>query len=377
MDLLNLIWTNGLSFVFILSVVVFIHEMGHYLVARYNGVRVDVFSIGFGREIFGWNDGAGTLWKISLVPLGGYVKMFGDADAASMPGDDVPKMTPEERAVSFHHKRLGQRTAIVLAGPLANFALAVVIFAVQFATVGEPFVFPDISKIAAGSAAEEAGFVVGDRVIRIDGQPIERFTEMQEIVRVSANKQLTIVVLRDELEVTLEAIPRPTEIADSLGNHRVFGMLGVTASGLKMLRRGPLDAVGAAVGETAELTVRMLQLLGRVIVGDQSLKELGGPILIAQMSGQVAERGMSTVFWFMALLSVNLGLINLFPIPVLDGGHLLYYAFEAIRGKPLGPRAQEYGFRLGLAMVLTLMVVVTWNDIDRWGFFDFLKGLFS
>ncbi len=381
MDLLNLIWTNGLSFIFILSVVVFIHEMGHYVVARYNGVRVDVFSIGFGREIFGWNDRAGTRWKVSLVPLGGYVKMFGDADATSMPGDDVPKMTPQERAVSFHHKRLGQRTAIVLAGPLANFVLAVVIFAVQFATLGQPIVPSEvpaeISMIAAGSAAEEAGFVLGDRVVRIDGKQIERFEDMQKIVRVSANNLLVIVVLRDGVEVILEAIPRPTETTDSLGDQRVIGLLGVTASGVKMLRRGPLDAVGAAVEETAGLTVRMLQLLGKVIVGEQSFKELGGPVLIAQISGQVAERGMGTVFWFMALLSVNLGLINLFPIPVLDGGHLLYYAFEAIRGKPLGPRAQEYGFRLGLAMVLTLMVVVTWNDIVRWGFVDFLVGLFS
>ncbi len=377
MDLLNLIWTNGLSFIFILSVVVFVHEMGHYLVARYNGVRVDVFSIGFGREIFGWNDRAGTRWKVSLVPLGGYVKMFGDADAASMPGDDLPQMTPQERAVSFHHKRLGQRTAVVLAGPLANFALAVVIFAVQFATVGQPFAPPEISKVAAGSAAEDAGFVLGDRVVRIDGKPIERFEDIQKIVGVSANKPLAIVVLRDGVEVTLEAIPRPTETTDSLGDRRVIGLLGVTASGVKMLRRGPFDAVGAAVEETAMLTVRMLQLLGKVIVGEQSFKELGGPILIAQISGQVAERGMGTVFWFMALLSINLGLINLFPIPVLDGGHLLYYAFEAIRGKPLGPRAQEYGFRLGLAMVLTLMLFVTWNDIVRWGFVDFLVGLFS
>lgn len=377
MDLLNAIWTNGLSFVFILSVIVFIHEMGHYLIARYNGVRVEVFSIGFGPEIFGWNTASGTRWKVGILPLGGYVKMFGDAGAASTPSDEVPTMSPEERAVSFHHKPLLQRVAIVFGGPLANFVLAVIIFAGLFMTVGERITPADISTVVAGSAAEEAGMMPGDMVLMIDDRAIGRFEDLQEVVRESGGVALRMVVLRDGAEVELLVTPRKVEKEDRFGNRVRYGELGVSRAGVTLVRHDPLTAVWAASRETIRLTSLTLRAVGQMISGSRPTDELGGPVRIAQMAGQVAEDGIITVFWFMALLSINLGLINLFPIPMLDGGHLLFYAFEAVRGKPLGERAQEYGFRVGLALVLTLMVFATWNDLVQLRVVDFFFDLLS
>ncbi len=370
MEFLSLIWTNDISraviaFVFVLSVIVFVHEMGHYLIARLNGVRVEVFSIGFGRELIGWNDRFGTRWKISLLPFGGYVKMFGDADVASTPSGELRSMTPEEKRVSFHHKRLGQRTAIIFGGPAANFILAVVILAVLFATVGQRITPPEIDTVVAGGAAEAAGMRPGDVVLRIDGAEIERFETLQQVVRANAGVELRVVVLRDDAEVELAVTPRLVEIRDNFGGMHRFGQIGVGRTGVTFVRHAPTPAVWAAMKETAWLTVATLQAIGQIIVGTRGADELGGPIFIAQVAGQVAENGIVMVFWFMAVLSVNLGLINLFPIPMLDGGHLLFYAFEAIRGKPLGERAQTYGFRIGIAMVLALMVFLTWNDLVR------------
>ncbi len=370
MDVLNIIWGNDIAraviaFIFILSVIVFVHEMGHYLIARWNGVRVEVFSIGFGREMLGWTDRYGTRWKISLLPFGGYVKMFGDADAASTPSGELRDMTPEEKAVSFHHKRLGQRTAIVFGGPIANFALAVVILAVLFATVGQRITPPEISKVMAGSAAEEAGMLPGDVVLRIDGSEIDRFETLQQVVRQSADVELRVAVLRDGAEVDLVIIPRLIEIRDNFGGMHRFGQIGVSRTGVTFVRHSPMPAVWAAMEETARLTVATLEAIGQIIMGTRNKDELGGPIFIAQVAGQVAQSGIVMVFWFMAVLSVNLGLINLFPIPMLDGGHLLFYAYEAIRGRPLGERAQAVGFRIGIAVVLALMVFLTFNDLSR------------
>ena len=377
MDIVNLIWTNGLSFVFILSVIVFIHEMGHYLVARYNGVRIDVFSIGFGREIFGWNDSTGTRWKVCLLPLGGYVKMFGDADAASTPGEETPEMKPEDKAISFHHKRLGQRSAIVLAGPLANFILAIFILAIMFATVGQRVTPALISIVQPDGAAAEAGMIPGDLITAIDDTAVERFEMVQRIVRASVGETLVFTVERDGASIRMEMTPREVEITDDFGNIQQYGQIGVGRKGVELVRHGPVYAIWAAVEETASLTMATLDVLGQIISGNRTAKELGGPIRIAQISGQVAEDGLVTVFWFMALLSINLGLINLFPVPMLDGGHLLFYVYEAIRGKPLGERAQEYGFRVGLAMVLGLMIFATWNDIKNIFGFDVFFNLFS
>ena len=377
MDIVNLIWTNGLSFIFILSVIVFIHEMGHYLVARYNGVRIDVFSIGFGREIFGWNDTTGTRWKVCLLPLGGYVKMFGDADAASTPSEDLPEMKPEDKAISFHHKRLGQRSAIVLAGPLANFILAIFILAIMFVTVGQRITPALISIVQPDGAAAAAGMIPGDRITAIDDTEIDRFEMVQRIVRASVGESLLFTIERDGEVIELVMIPRRVEVTDGFGNRQKFGQIGVSRKGVEFVRHGPLKAVWAAVEETASLTMATLDALGQIISGNRSAEELGGPIRIAQVSGQVAEDGLVTVFWFMAVLSINLGLINLFPVPMLDGGHLLFYVYEAIRGKPLGERAQEYSFRVGLAMVLSLMIFATWNDLVQLQVVDFIINLLS
>ena len=377
MDILNLIWTNGLSFIFILSVIVFVHEMGHYLIARYCGVYIDVFSIGFGPEIFGWNDSTGTRWKVSLLPLGGYVKMFGDADAASTPGEDVPEMTREEKEKSFHHKRLAQRSAIVIGGPLANFILAVFILAIMFATVGQRVTPALISIVQPDGAAAAAGMIPGDLITAIDDTEIDRFEMVQRIVRASVGETLLFTVERDGAVIQMDVTPRNVEVTDGFGNLQRFGQIGVGRKGVELVRHGPVYAIWAAVEETASLTMATLDVLGQIVSGNRSADELGGPIRIAQISGQVAEDGLVTVFWFMALLSINLGLINLFPVPMLDGGHLLFYVYEAIRGKPLGERAQEYGFRVGLAMVLSLMIFATWNDLVQLRVVDFFINLFS
>jgi regulator of sigma E protease len=373
--LLEADWQSGLlaivAFLVVLTVLVFVHELGHYLVARRNGVRVEIFSIGFGPEIFGWWDRAGTRWKFSAVPLGGYVKMFGDADAASMPGQGLPMMTQEERNVSFHHKRLGQRAAIVAAGPIANFVFAIVVFAGLFMTVGERFTPADVGAVKEGSAAEKAGIQPGDLIVSLDGRKIERFEDVQQIVRNAPDVTMAIVVRRDGRDIPLQVTPQLTELKDNFGNRHKLGILGITRSGgVEYIQHDPLTAVWRATAETWNVTIGTLDAVGQMIVGARGTEELGGPIRIAQMSGEVASIGLAALVGFMAVLSINLGLINLFPVPVLDGGHLLFYAAEAIRGRPLGQRAQEYGFRIGLALVLTLMVFATWNDIVRLPIFN-------
>ncbi len=362
-------------FIIVLTVLVFVHEFGHYIVARWNGVRVEVFSIGFGPEIFGWNDRTGTRWKLSAIPLGGYVKMFGDADPASMPSADVAEMTAEERAVAFHHKTLAQRAAVVSAGPIANFIFAILVLAGVFATIGQPFTPPEVGTIQPESAAEAGGVKPGDVITGIDGQSIERFEDVQRVVRLNPGRAMDLTVKRGGAETKLSVTPKLTTVTDRFGNKHEYGLLGIEGQGVQYLRYNPISAVGRAGGETLNIVVGTLQAVWQMIIGARSTDELGGPLRIAQMSGEVAQYGLAAVLPFMAVLSINLGLINLFPIPVLDGGHLLFYAAEAVRGRPLGLRAQEYGFRFGLALVLTLMVFATWNDLVHLRVVEFLKGL--
>lgn len=366
------------AFLVVLTVLVFVHELGHYLSARRNGVKVQIFSIGFGPELVGWTDRAGTRWKLSLIPIGGYVKMFGDADVASMPGEMVEDMTEAEKGVSFFHKRLMQRVEIVAAGPAANFLFAIVVLSGFFMTVGQPFTPADIGEIVPGSAAERAGLQPKDTIVAIDGKPIERFEDIQQIVGLDAGEALQLTVRRDGQSLTLSATPSIEEEKDIFGNVHRIGRLGIKRTGTEFVRRDPVSAVWRSVGETWNIAAGTLQAAGQMVMGRRTADELGGPIAIAQMSGVVARVGFVDLIRFMALLSVNLGLINLFPIPILDGGHLLFYAAEAIRGRPLGQRAQEYGFRVGLALVLTLMIFVTWNDlVHRTGVIPFLKSLLS
>ena len=359
----HLIWIL-FWFLVVLTILVFVHELGHYLIARRSGVRIEVFSIGFGPELFGWYDRAGTRWKFSTVPLGGYVKMFGDSDASSvLPSMQLGGMTAEERAVSFFHKRLGQRAAIVSGGPLANFAFAIVVLALLFATYGQPFTPANVGHVQANSAADRGGIKVGDTIVRINGHTIARFEDVKQIVSLDLGEPMVIDLKRDGQLVTLHITPTLSETTDRFGNRHEIGFLGIGPSGTEYVKRNPVSAVFQAFHETWNLVSGTFQAIWQMIIGTRSSDELGGPLRIAQMSGEVAEGGIVPLLWFMAVLSVNLGLINLFPVPVLDGGHLLFYAAEAIRGRPLGEKAQEYGFRIGLALVLTLMVFATWNDI--------------
>jgi len=363
-------------FLLVLTVLVFVHELGHYLIARRNRVRIETFSIGFGPELFGWYDRAGTRWKFSAIPLGGYVKMFGDADPSSgLPSAALGGLTPAEREVSFHHKRLGQRAAIVAGGPLANFLFAIVLLAVLFMTNGQPFTPPQVGQVQPDSAAAAADMRPGDVIVSIDGRPIERFEDVQQIVRLNPGVPMTIVVKRDGQPVTLHVTPARTEVTDRFGDRHQIGLLGIGRRGVEYVKRDPASAVVRAVEETWNLSAATIQAMWQIVIGTRASDELGGPLRIAQMSGEVAEGGVVPLAWFMAVLSINLGLINLFPVPVLDGGHLLFYAAEAIRGKPLGQRAQEYGFRIGLALVLTLMVFATWNDLVHLRIVEFVKGL--
>ncbi len=377
MDILIGLWHYAVPFLVVLTVLVFVHELGHYLVARRCGVRVEVFSFGFGPELFGKTDRHGTRWKFSLVPLGGYVKMFGDANAAGTPSDTVPEMTPEERAVSFHHKPLAQRAAIVAAGPIANFLFAVVMLAVLFATYGQPFTPADIGSVNPDSAAAVAGLQPGDIIRKIDGSTIQRFEDVQSIVRLSPDQSLKIVVDRGGVPVTVTAVPKSSVLTDRFGNSHVVGLLGIGRSGMNYRLLDPATAVWQAMRETWDITGSTLTALGQMIEGTRGTDDVGGPLRIAQMSGEVAQTGLVSFIWFMALLSINLGLINVFPIPLLDGGHLLFYVCEAILGRPLGERAQEYGFRIGLALVLTLMVFATWNDLVHLRVVEFFRGLIS
>ncbi len=363
-------------FLVVLTVVVFIHELGHYSVARWCGVKVDVFSIGFGREIFGFTARSGTRWKFSMVPLGGYVRFFGDTGASSEP-DSVAlnRMTADERAVSFHHKRVSQRIAIVAAGPLANFVLSIVILTGVFIFVGRPFTPPVVGTVVEDSAAADAGLLPGDRIIEIDASTIERFEDIREIVLFSPGETLELAIERNGGRVTLQATPRASEITDNFGNVHTIGLLGIGVAEREFVTLGPAYALIAAVQETYLLVHRTVVSLGEIVSGQRSPDELGGPIMIAQMSAERASHGIVSLLEFVVLLSASLGLINLFPIPVLDGGHLVFYSIEAVRGRPLGERAQEYGYFVGLAMVLSLMVFATLNDLTRPSMIEFFSRL--
>jgi regulator of sigma E protease len=363
-------WLFGylVPFLFVLTIVVFFHELGHFLVARWCGIKVLVFSIGFGPEIFGFNDRHGTRWKLAAVPLGGYVKFLGDENAASVPDQAaVAAMSEAERRESFFHKPVAQRAAVVAAGPIANFLLAIVIFATVFMLFGKQMTAARVDSIQPDSAAAQAGFRSGDVILSIDGRPIEGFSDMQRIVSSRAGQPLTFIVERGGVQETLIATPALKEIKDNFGNVHRIGVLGITRSmspnDVRTETVGPLKAVAMGAEETWFVVERTLSYLGGVIVGRESADQLGGPIRIAQVSGQVATIGFTALIHLAAVLSVSIGLLNLFPIPLLDGGHLLFYAIEAVRGRPLSERAQEMGFRVGLALVLMLMVFATFNDI--------------
>lgn len=369
-----------IPFLLVLTVLIFVHEMGHFLLARWNGVKVEVFSIGFGKELWGFNDKHGTRWRFSVVPLGGYVKMFGEGDVITGVDDTEERpMTEGEQKVSFHHKRLSQRSAIVVAGPVANFLFAVLALWALNSAIGIPTMLSVVGEVIPDSAAQEAGFEAGDRILSVDAQPIRLFRELSDIVSVNAGNTLTFEVQRGDAVMALTATPRVWGESEEGGDDAndddneksdespKRGLLGVRPdfSAAPSERVGVFEGLILGVEQTYALTGHILGGLGEMFSGERSAKELGGVILIAEASGNAAQGGMASVLHFMALLSINLGLINLFPIPVLDGGHLAFYLAEALRGKPLSLQVQEYGFRFGLGLVFLLMVFATWNDFGR------------
>lgn len=385
LEFFALIWDYVIPFLVVLTVLVFVHEMGHYLAARKCGIRVEVFSVGFGRELFGWTDKVGTRWKLSAIPFGGYVKMFGEMqthrdappedekDAAAADGSGIATGAPD----AFDSKSLGQRAFVVFAGPLANFLFAIAILAGMFMTVGQPFTPSDIGTVIPNSAAERAGFKPGDVITGIDGTRVERFEQVIRRVQLRPGETLIFQVQRDGREISLTAVPDVLDQKDRFGNLQRIGRLGISRAGtdMKLIQHDPLTAVWRATTETYVLTGSIFSALGQIIRGTRSTKELGGPIRIAEMSGNVWQAGLISVLMFATILSINLGLINLFPVPMLDGGHLLFYAIEALRGRPLGLRAQEYGLRIGVAMVFALMVFATWNDLVQLQVVDFFVNL--
>ena len=355
-------------FLFVLTIVVFFHELGHFLVARWAGVQVLTFSVGFGPELAGFNDRHGTHWKLSAIPLGGYVRFFGDDSEASNPSNaTLASMTAEERESSFHHKKVGPRAAIVAAGPIANFILAIVIFAGLLTFLGKPSTTARVDGIQPGSAAEAAGFKTGDIVTAINGGKIDSFSDMQRIVGTSAGGTLTFAVKRGDSIVDLKGAPELKEIKDRFGNIYRIGVLGITraTSPGDVTREyvNPAAALWLGVKETWFVIDRTMAYIGGIFTGREAADQVGGPLRIAQISGQVATIGFAELIHLAAVLSVSIGLLNLLPVPLLDGGHLLFYAAEAVRGRPISERVQEVGFRIGLGLVLMLMVFATYNDI--------------
>jgi len=445
------IWLYGGTFIIVLSILVFVHEWGHYFVARRCGVKVETFSIGFGKELFGWNDKHGTRWKFSLIPLGGYVKMFGDTDPASAGHKDTVgegllarPLNPEERKVAFFAKPVWQRALIVFAGPAINFIFAIILLSGLYMAYGQPVTPPTAAAIVKGSAADEAGFEPHDRVIAIDGTPVNRFEDIRQKVMIALDTPLEFTVMRGEREVEITATPKRETFSDRFGFEHARGVLGligavngfslkdvvavnggkvagedaaitaiqrgmdrdmeVTFKGIEgekdsvlivhpykklnenievmpeeegktrmliisekvgndIVMHSPGSAIIEAMDETKEVTLGTLKALGQIVTGTRSAKELGGLIRIGAMAGDMAQAGLIAVITFTALLSINLGLINLFPIPVLDGGHLVFYAIEAAKGSPVNEKGQEYAFRVGFTLLIGLMVFANLSDI--------------
>lgn len=441
------IWLYGGTFLLVLSVLVFVHEWGHYIVARWCGVKVETFSIGFGKELFGWTDKKGTRWKVSLIPLGGYVKMFGDTDPASAGHTDQVEengkkraFTAAEKAEAFYYKPVWKRAAVVFAGPAINFLFAIVLLFGLYSFYGQPVTPPIASAVLTGSAADKAGIKPHDKIVAIDGEKVRRFEDIRRIVTVALDTPLEFQILRGQKEVTITATPERKELKDRFGFSHSRGMLGiigpsngiaieniVSVAGRKtkdvdtarkallgkmdrtltiklkgsedadtliihplssvnedlrnpesdkfevlvvaetvekeILKHGPINGIQAAAGETWKITGATLKALGQIFTGTRSAKELGGIIRIGAIAGDMAKSGLLALITFTALLSINLGLINLFPIPMLDGGHLVFYALEAIKGQPISERFQEYAFRFGFVILIGIMFFANLNDI--------------
>ena len=359
-----------LPYILILSLLVFIHELGHYLAGRWSGIRILAFSVGFGPELVGYTDRHGTRWKISAIPLGGYVRFFGDADVASRPDGSISDtLTAEELAQTLNGAKLWKRAVTVAAGPLANFLLAIVIFAGMFATMGKPVSDPVVADIKPGSAAEAAGIARGDVLVALDGRMIETFDDVVRYITMRPEIPVEVTVRRAGEEIEYELVPKRAVTTDRFGNEMEVGQIGIItdqqAGNFRIVELSPVQAVWEGVRQTGHIITGTFDYIGNMIAGRMNADQLGGPVRVVQASGEMATLGVIALLNLAAVLSVSLGLLNLFPVPVLDGGHLVLYAIEAVRGRPMGQGAQEIAFRIGMAMILSLMVFATWNDISR------------
>lgn len=355
-------------FLIVLTIVVFVHEMGHYLVGRWCGIRILTFSVGFGPELIGFDDRNGTRWRLSAIPLGGYVKFLGDENAASVADNAaIDAMPSEDREKTFAGANVWKRFATVAAGPIANFILAIVIFAVMFSLYGKPVSDPVVSEVRPDSAALEAGVRPGDIIVGVDGRRITTFEQLRRYVSPRPEVPVVLQVDRDGRILDIPLVPRRTEIEDQFGNKMEVGLLGVatdpTAGNFRRVELNPVEAVAEGVGASWYIVSRTVGYITNIFRGREKPDQLGGPIRVAKMSGQMATLGPDALLQLAAVLSVSIGFLNLLPIPILDGGHLMFYAIEIIRGKPVGERSLEIAYRIGLSLILMLMIFATWNDV--------------
>ena len=364
-----------LVFIGVIGSLVFVHEFGHYYVARLCGVRADTFSIGFGREILGWTDRRGTRWKLGWLPLGGYVKFAGDLNEASQPDAAIERVPQAERAGLFHFAPLWAKAAITAAGPLTNFALAILIYAAFFMTYGKTETPAVVGAVQPGGAAAVAGIVRGDRILAIDGEAITSFEAISGKIAVNTGEPIVVRIARTGVTRDLTIAPKVIFETDRFGNRYQSGRLGVMSGRPQYVRVSPLAAIPEAVRHTVFVVDTSLKGLWQIISGRRSIKELGGPVKMAQLSGQQASLGLPNLIEFVALISINLGFINLLPIPMLDGGHLFLYALQAVRRRPLGERVQQWAFMSGFAALVSLMVFLTFNDLGSIGVWRHLSGL--
>ncbi len=375
MALMDFLLYKILPFIFVLSIVVFFHELGHFLVARWNKVKVDAFSLGFGPEIFGFYDKRKTRWKFCAIPLGGYVKFHGDADATSKPNREaLAAMNEDEREGAFEHKALWRRAAVVVAGPVANFILASVIYTALFMYSGDLRLAPVIGEVMENSAAQEAGMKVGDRILSVQGNKISDFEDIGRYTYIGSDESLSFGILRNGKEIELTAVPKMVTRKDQFGNEYSTGLIGVrpftTPEYFERVQLGFGAAFVKSLDSIGQTITRTYHFIRELIQGKQDSSQLRGPLGIGHITSQVATLGIIQLLGLAAALSVSIGIMNLLPVPMLDGGHLMFYAFEAVRGKALSPKAQDFAFRIGLSCVLMLMVFVTFNDIRRiFGFF--------
>jgi regulator of sigma E protease len=364
----SLIVGTIIPFLVVLTAVVFVHEMGHYLVGRWCGIGVSAFSIGFGPELVGLTDRHGTRWKLCAIPLGGYVKFVGDINATSTPdAEELDKLTPAERSVAFHTQPVWKRALTVAAGPLFNFLLTIAVFAVFFAAYGRVVSEPMVAEVRAGTPAATAGFMPGDRFVSVDGHQVETFSDVQRYVSGRTGDPLVFVLLRDGKEIELTATPEVMEQEDALGNKIKVGVIGVVNSQElgqpHVINYSVPGALAEAVRQTGYSLERTWNFLKRFAIGREDKCQLGGPIKIAKMSGQAAKFGFQMLVQLVAGLSLGIGFLNLLPIPPLDGGHLVFYAVEAVIGRPVSERAMETVYRVGFLLVLGFMGFVFWNDL--------------